>query len=644
MRLLVLGVLLWLPLFGELTRVYVVERSDVLAGRAFGNAGAYERIVAKAHFALDPKNLQNKVIRDIELARKNAQGLVEFTADLYVLKPRDPSKGNGTLLLEVPNRGGKAMLSRFMYGRGSTDPRADEDFGDGSLLEQGYTLVWVGWQWDVPAGDTKLLRLDAPVIQGLRGLVRSEFVPDGKATKMMLADRNHIAYAATQAPAKLTVRDTVLGKRRAIDGSRWHFTEDRTAIEMAAGFEPGLMYELVYTAENPRLQGAGLAAVRDTVAFFKYTKNGVSLLGDQPQFVKRAIGFGISQSGRFLRTFLYYAMNEDEQGRKIFDGVWADVAGAGRGSFNHRFAQASRDGYSHLNTLYATDLYPFSDVPQPAPGSDGGDGLLINLRQSVMPKIIYTNGSWEYWNRCAALVHTSVFGDIDAPLSPDTRLYFVAGSQHGPGQLPRATKDAQFPTNPNDTRFLHRAVLAALHEWVRGGKEPPRSQYPLQAEEQLVVRKKIRWPKSSGVDLPEHPKEAYALDFGDDFKSKGIVTKEPPKVDGTFPVLLPQVDADGIDLGGVRLPAVAVPLGTFTGWNLRSAAVGAPKEMAPTAGSFFAFSKAKIAERYGSKDAYLKKVGEAADKLIQQRFLLAADRERVLSHAAALWDYVEKRP
>jgi len=237
-----------------------------------------------------------------------------------------------------------------------------------------------------------------------------------------------------------------------------------------------------------------------------------------------------------------------------------------------------------------------------------------------------------------------VFGDIDAPLGPNTRLYFVAGSQHGPGQLPRTAKDAQFLTNPNETRFLQRAVLAALHEWVRDGKEPPRSKYPLLVEQELAGRKKIAWPRLTGAALPEHPKEAYALDFGEDFKSKGIITKEPPKVEGIFPVLLPQVDADGIDLGGVRLPVVAVPLGTFTGWNLRSPAVGAPKEMAPTVGSFFPFPKAKVAERYASRDAYLKKVGDAADALIQQRFLLSMDRERVLIHAAALWDYVEKRP
>jgi hypothetical protein len=641
---LIATVLLASPLLlGEVTKIHVVERSDVLGGRAFGAAGAYERIVAKAHFALDVKSPQNVAIRDLKLAPKNAQGQVEFSADLYVLKPRNSAQGNGTLLFEVSNRGGKGMLSRFMYAQSSVDPRSEAEFGDMSLLEQGYTLVWLGWQWDVPAEGQKQLRMDTPVIEGLTGVMRAEFIPVEAAAAMTVSDRNHVAYAATQAEAKLTVRESVLGKRRVISEKQWKWNAERTGIEMAAGFQPGLMYELIYTAENPRLQGAGLAGVRDIVSFFKYTKNGVTLLGDQPRFIKRALGFGISQSGRFLRTLLYYGMNEDESGRKVFDGVWADVAGGGRGSFNHRFAQASRDGYAHFNTLYATDLFPYSDVPQPSPGGNGEDGLLVNLRQSVVPKIFYTNGSFEYWNRCAGLIHTSLAGDVDVPLGPSTRLYFVAGSQHGPGNLPREDKTAQYRTNPNETRPLHRALLAALHEWVRDGKEPPRSKYPTLAEEELAAPGKIKWPKTVGVKLPEYPKQGYWLDFGEDFLVKGIVTNEPPKVEGRFAVLLPQVDGDGIDLGGVRMPVVAAPLGTFTGWNLRAAATGAGRQMTPGLGAFFVFPQAEIVKRYGSKDGYLKKIDAATSALVQQRFLLEGDRGRVAAHASALWDSMEKQ-
>lgn len=635
------ALLLTIPLLrGELTSVRLVERTDVLGGREFGAAGAYERIIAKGHFTLDRNALQNRVIHDLDLAPRNAQGQVEFSADLYVLKPRDPRRGNGTLLLEVSNRGGKGMLSRFMYAKGSLDPRTEEEFGDARLLEQGYTLVWVGWQWDVPAGNGKLLRLDAPVIEGRKGPVRAEFTPDEAVTRMELGDRGHITYPATQAPAALTVRESVLARRRAIPTPQWKFNAERTAIEMAAGFQPGLIYEMVYTAENPRLQGAGLAAIRDTAAFFKYTKNGVTLLGDQPRWIKRAMAFGISQSGRFLRKFLYCGMNEDEFGRKVFDGVWADVAGAGGGSFNHRFAQASRDGYAHMNTLYQTDLFPFADVPHPLPEGDGTDGLLLNVREAVLPKIFYTNGSCEYWNRCASLVHTSLAGDVDMPLGRTTRMYFVAGSQHGPNQLPRKVKGARYPSSPNETRPLQRALLDALHAWVKDGVEPPRSQFPTIADEDLVPLNKVKWARPGRVALPEFPKEAYDADYGEEFASKGIVSIEPPRVKGRFRTLVPQVDADGIDLGGVRMPVVAAPLGAFTGWNMRAEGTGAPRQMWPMVGSFFAFPQAEIAKRYGDKAGYLKRVDEETDKLVKQRFLLETDRARVSQHAAALWDFV----
>lgn len=633
-----------LPLCAGVTSVELVERTDVLGGRAFGPAGPYERIIAKVRLAVDPNLPQNQAVRDLRLAPRNEQGLVEFSSDLYVLKPRDPAKGNGTLLFEVSNRGGKGILSRFDYARGSSDPRTEAEFGDLNLLDQGYTLVWVGWQWDVPPGE-KQLRLDTPIAtedgRAIRGLVRAEYIPTARTNRMTLSDRGHATYAALDVPATLTVRPTVLGARKTIAKSQWKFTGDRTAVEMESGFQPGLIYEVVYTAENPRVEGLGLAAVRDTISFLKY--GGVeTLLGDQRRFLKRSIGFGISQSGRFLRTFLYYGFNEDEKARKVFDGVWADVGGAGRGSFNLRFGQASRDGYAHFNTLYPTDVFPFSDIPQKDPVTGKEDGLLLAVSEATRPKIFYTNGSWEYWNRCAALVHVSVDGKIDAPLGPTTRLYVVSGSQHGPGRLPETVASAQYPLNPNDHRPLQRALLEAMQAWLKDGTEPPPSHYPMITEEQLVRPEMVNWPKTMKAPLPEHPKEAYNISYGLDWAASGVVTIEPPKVGKAFPVLVPQVDADGNELGGIRMPEVAAPLGVFTGWNMRSAATGAPKEMAPTLGSFFAFDKAEIAKRYGDKAAYLVKVDAAADRMVKSRLLLERDRKHVLEHAAALWDFVEK--
>ncbi len=639
--------LLWLLLClacaagGRVVRIEVIERTPVLGGRAFA-AGPYERVVARAYYELDPRRPANRVLADLSLAPKNAGGMVEFSADLYLLQPADAKRANGTLLVEIPNRGGKAMLGRFCYARGSLDPRTEEEFGDAWLLDQGYTLAWIGWQWDVPPDNPRLLRAYVPAVAGVKGVVRAEFLPSEKTQRMPLADRGHAAYPALEEPAALTVRDSVLGRRRRIPASQWRFTADRTAIEMAAGFEPGRLYELVYRAADPKLSSAGLAAVRDAVAILRHPPPTGALAPPAPR-VERAIGFGISQSGRFLRSLLYTGMNEDEEGRIVFDGVWADVAGAGRVFLNHRFAQPSRDGWAFWNTLYPTDLFPFSDTPQPAWNAQGSDGLLLRLRPQSIPKLFLTNGSWEYWNRCAALVHTSVDGTMDVPLHPNTRLYVLAGSQHGPGSMPETNPGLQFPANPNDTRPLFRALLAALHEWVRDGRLPPESRFPAIADEELVPRERIRWPKNAPAPLPRFPKQAYDLDYGPEFASRGIVSVEPPRVVARFPVLLPQVDADGIDLGGIRLPVVAVPLGTFTGWNLRHAKSGAPEQIGGTAGSFFAFDAAEIARRYPNRQEYLRRIAEAAGALERQRFLLAADRERVLRHAGELWDFVAKR-
>jgi hypothetical protein len=626
-----------------LRKVHVIDRSDVLEGKVFGSVGAYEKIRAKARFALDPTLPQNQAIRDLHLAPRNAQGLVEFSADLYVLKPRDPARGNGTMLLEVSNRGGKAILSRFQFAKGALDPTTAEEFGDAWLMEQGFTLVWVGWQWDVPAGDEQLLRLDGPVATQdgipIRGLLRAEFIPDELTTRMPLADRNHVAYPAIPGTARLTERQTVTGDRREVRSEAWKLIDDGKAIEMSWGFHPGRIYECVYQAESPRIQGLGLAAVRDTASFFRNQSDATTLLGDQRMFIKRTLAFGISQSGRFLRTFLYYGFNQDERGKKVFDGVWADVAGAGRGSFNHRFAQASRDGHPFLSTLYQTDLFPFTDVDTTDPETRATDGLLARTPPEFRPKIFYSNGSAEYWGRVAALIHVTPDGKQDVELPKDTRVYFLAGVQHGPGRFPPSRGEAQYLRVPVDFRPIQRALLERLHAWVKDGAAPPDSKYPRVASGELVWPEALSFPKWTGAKPAMHPKRAYRMDFGPDFESKGIVTQEPPKVGHSFAVLVPQADEMGIDRGGIRMPEVAVPTGSFTGWNLRSKEIGAPHEIASMTGSYFPLSTEKLTARYGGRDKYAALVREAASKLVSDGFLLERDKDRAVDQALRLWDW-----
>jgi hypothetical protein len=641
------------------THIYLVDRTDI-------PGYAYERVVAKAHFAVDPKNPANTIIRDLQNAPRNEDGLVEFAADLFVLKPRDPAKGNGVILFEVSNRGHKGMLSMFDFAASTGNPSKEGDFGDGYLLKQGYTLVWVGWQADVPLNDD-LMRLFAPVAkvngQTITGPVRSQWIVDTPVKTYSLGDRNtHIPYpvANPDDPAnQLTVQDHPDSPQRTIPRSEWRFAReengkvvpDNGRVYLSTGYTPGKIYEVVYTAKDPTVIGLGPAAIRDVISFLKYENDSTILLGDQSRYLKRAIGFGTSQSGRFLRTFLYYGFNRDEKNRQVFDGVWAHVAGGGLGSFNHRFAQPSRDGHPFLNLLYPTDIFPFTDEAQTDPETGLTDGLLVKAeRDKVAPKIFYTNGSYEYWGRAAALIHTSIDGSSDMGLSKDSRAYFLAGTQHGPGSFPPKQGNTQYKPNPNDYRYIMRGLLAAMCAWVKEGKEPPPSRIPLLSQQQLAAPSQVRFPKLPGVTPPKSYQRAWRANYGPEFRDYGIVSYEPPKLGKAFPTLLPQVDGDGNETAGIRLPEIQVPLGTYTGWNLRAASIGNPTEIFNMVGSFFAFAPNKaerekrhdprpsIEERYSSKQEYLGKIKAAAEALASEGYILAQDVPALEQRASRQWD------
>ena len=397
-------------------RMEVKEQSDVLDGKVFASAGAYERVIGKAYFTLDPKLGANKAIVDLDKAIRNKNGQVEFSADVNILRPKDPKKGNGTVLYEVSNRGSKSMLGHFNRAAGSLNPRTPDQFGDGLLMNQGYTLLWVGWQFDMPKND-QLVYLYPPLAPGLKGIVRAEFTPDQRETRYSVADRGHQPYKVLNPDdpsLKLTVRDRVEGPRTTIPRGDWHI-EDGYMIVPKAPFEPGRLYELVYTAENPPVTGTGFAAVRDMIA---------SLRGDANRPIQHAYGFGVSQSGRFLRTMMYYGFNRDEKGRKVFDGLLVDVAGGGRGGFNQRFAQASRDSNPFQNTLTPVDIFPFTDLEETDPETGMKDGLLTHaLPKEFWPKMFYMNSEYEYYGRAASLIHITLDGKADAPIASNTRIY-----------------------------------------------------------------------------------------------------------------------------------------------------------------------------------------------------------------------------
>jgi hypothetical protein len=597
------------------TRVDITERAD---------DGGYERITGKIHFAVDPKLPQNRNIADIDLGPRNAAGKVEFASDLYILRPRDASKRNGTLLVEISNRGSKGMQSQF-------------DLGDTFLLDQGFTLAWIGWEFDVPPSPG-VLRLEAPVAtengKPIFGWVRSEWEGTAPATTIPLGDRNVLGYPVADpknSENKIYVRDTIGAPRRVVPRDAWSFA-DSTHVTMAAGFEPGKIYEVVYQAKDPVLVGLGSAAIRDAVSYLKFGGSS-GPLADFHTDIKRTLGFGISQSGRFLRTFLYDGFNQDESSRSVFDGVWAMIAGAGRGGFNLRFAQPSRDGNPYLNILYPVDIPPFTDE----------DGLLAKAKAAkTVPKIFYTNGSYEYWGRAASLIHTTPDAKQDAPPAKDTRIYFFPGSQHGSAGVPPRKIEAQNPSAMEDYRIGMRALLVAMQAWLAEGKEPPPSQYPRIAKDQLVALNAYAFPKIPGVATPHYPRTGFRLDF----------SVEPPKEGPTFPTLVPQVNADGNETSGVRMPDIQVPLASNIGWNLRSPKIGAPDQLFTQAGSAIPFALTKadrearhdprlsIAERYPTQDDYLERISAAAENLIRDGYLLGRDRANVRALAVREWKYV----
>jgi hypothetical protein len=637
----------------KVVRIEVLSRADFNGGKEFGLAGAYEQLAGRIYFAVDPNDSHNKRIIDVDKAPRNSCGLVEFSSDLVIIRPKNPDRGNGSALVEIANRGGRGMVRFYDHGRG------DDELGDGFLMRNGFTLVWVGWEFDVANG----LKLHAPVAtdngNAISGWIRSDFVFPAKTFDSWLGHRGQRAQMAIDPDStdyRLTVRDSVLGERQLLPRGDWQFgrlvdgvfTSDLRFIHLRTGFEPGRIYEVVYRTSNPTVVGLGLAAVRDLVSHFKYEKNDIAA-------VQRAIGFGISQSGRFLRHFLYQGFNADERDREVFDGIDAHVAGGGHGSFNHRFAEPSRDASPFATFFYPTDIFPFTDVDQTDPETAETDGLLsLTATQKVLPKIFYTNSSYEYWGRAASLIHINIDGKTDARILDNVRIYYFPGGQHGLGQFPPVRNQSRNLVTPVDYVWAMRALLLRLNAWVKEGAAPPESQYPRIADGTLTPLSGLSFPKIPGVMTPANLHEAWRVDYGREFKSKGLIANEPPRIGKPFPVMVPQVNSDGIDLGGVRMPEVAVPLATFTGWNQRDPRNGAPNQLLDFTGSYLPFAKTKgerhrlndprpsIEERYTSREEYLGKITEAALKLVKGGYLLADDLPRIIERAEQHWEYATR--
>jgi hypothetical protein len=644
----------------HVVRLRIERRETVLAGRPFGAAGPYEKLIGKVEFALDPNLPRNEGIVDLKLAPRNARGEVEFSADFYLLKPVDPRRGNGRLFYEVGNRGGKSMLVTFQKAAGNPDPSTEAEFGDGALMRQGFTLLWMGWQWDVPerAG---VMRMQMPIAtengRRITGLVRGNFILNEKSATAPVADRNHLAYTPIDplsAESVMTVRDDPTAKGEIVPRSKWRFVDEgRTGmVALDGGFAPGRIYDVVYRTADPRVLGCGLAGARDLISFFKYDASAENPMPG----LKHALGWGVSQSGRYLRHFLYQGFNEDEQGRRVFDGVFDQVGGSGRGSFNHRFGQASRDALQYFNILFPVDLFPFTDGPETDPETGVTDSILARAEKTnTAPKVFHLLTNSEYFNRAGSLVHTDPTGTKDADLPANTRIYMIASAPHGPGPFPPVSNRGggmvgRAVLNPLNYSPATRALFRALDRWVADDVAPPPSAYPRIADGTLTSPDRAGWPAIPGYQLPQQPLRAFHLNFGPDW-AKGIVSVEPPEVGKPFVVRVPAVDGDGNVRAGIRLPDIAVPLATQAGWNYRDTSIGAPDRLAGEIGSYIPFARTRadrdragdprlsIEERYRNRDEYVGRFAAATLDLVAAGYVLSEDVADLLKHASAHYDW-----
>jgi hypothetical protein len=532
------------PAYAEVTGFEIASRAPILDGRSFGSSGGYERLEGTLYFAIDPGNPRNRVIADLALAPRNSDGLVEMSADLSILTPVDRARGNGIALVDIANRGRKVALG-FNRGEG------DAEFGDGFLMERGYTIVWVGWEFDVAARpDT--VNIDVPHTTG---------------------------------------------------------------------------------PEDAPIGGLGFAAVRDAASWIKHA-------GSAEVSATNALAFGVSQSGRFLRDYLYLGFNTDERGRKVFDGLISHIAGASRIDLNRRGAEPASQGQ------FSATSFPFADRALRDPVTGVVEGQLENPRaRDNQPLIFYTNTSVEYWGggRVAALVHSSPDGTDDAELPDNVRFYLLAGTQHGPEPFPPAPAGrGQQMGNPIDYWWNMRALLVGMEQWLLAGTEPPASVHPGHADGTLVAPATLGFPQLPGVRQPA------SLTAG--VRVANVLIDANGAPGASLPLLVPVVDADGNETSGIVHPEVRVPLATYTGWNFVDPDRGDPTALVPLAGSYIPFPATRaardrsgdprpsIAERYNSKSDYLTRVRQAAERSIADRHLLEADRAPILERAGEHWD------
>jgi hypothetical protein len=610
-------------------------------GRAFGEAGSYQRIKGVARGEIDPAASENRVIHDLDKAATDGRGMVQYEVDFFILRPTEPRPATSVLVYDVTNRGRKMILNLLDDALGNADtnnPKTAQDIGLGFTLGRGYSLVWSGWDPGAPRANNGMTARLPPVLEDGKPMVRrirDEFHIGTRAPgKGDVVRLNYPAVSTDQRKARLTVRDRESDARSEIPADSWEFL-DRQSIRLLPDgtlFAPFKIYDLWYEATGSSVLGAGFAATRDLVSFLRYDRadcHGTPnpMIAESARHgpgIEHVLAFGVSQSGRFLRHFLELGMNDAGQGRRVFDGVLSHVAGAGKVFANHSFAMPGRTTTQHEDRLYPENWFPFGNGLTTDPFS-GKSGAILKGRPTD-PVMIEVNTSTEYWQKGASLVHTDPAGRHDAELPDTSRVYMIAGTQHGgrPGTDPSAGPCVN-PRNPHSATPALRALFAALEEWVRTGASPPACRVPSIAEGTAI--------HAEGVKMPEVP--GFALAPGANRIGPPVDWVVPPERLGIFyETRVCAVDADGNEVAGIKLPPIAVPLGTHTGWNVYRAQAS---ELCDRDGSLIPFARTRaereisgdprpsLQERYGSREAYVAQVEAAAAALVGDRLLLPAD-------------------
>tara|TARA_Y100000588_G_scaffold322471_1_gene354462 strand:- start:2658 stop:4703 length:2046 start_codon:yes stop_codon:yes gene_type:complete len=655
----------------------LTETIPFAEGQAFGDAGPYERLRGTARFAVDPGAPAQADVVDIGQAMVNGDGKVEFSADFFIFRPADPMQGNRRLFFDWGNRGNLRALQYFNDSPGCNDPVTSAHAGNGFLFRRGYSLVWGAWQGDLLPGDGRLT-MDLPVATDggapITGPVRQEFIPVNPTLCFPLSGRidtrSHPTASRDTTRAVLTRQRYPGDERIPIPADAWSFAQATRGLDpdsqVAArgggalavlpsdefitlhdGFQPGWIYELVYTGRDPLVMGLGHVGVRDLVSFLKYGEADRAGVPNPLPGIEKAYGYGRSQTGRCLRDFLYRGFNADAQERRVFDGVIPHVAGAGRMWLNHRFANAvSMAGQQYEDHDNIADSFPFSYAETTDHLSGKTDAIL--KRPETDPLIMHTQSATEYWQRRASLTHTDTRGN-DLPQPDGVRIYMWASSQHtsSPRDVIPAKGVCENYANVVAASPLFRALLDALDAWATDGTPPPDSCIPRVADGTAVPYAAWReqFPAIPGVRPTTGPAGLSRLDFGPE-ADQGILSKQPPEIldHHGYAILVPAVDSDGNDIAGVRAPMVQAPLGTYTGWNTRSQGYGTGANY-EFSGSYIPFMdspeerdvtgdpRPSVLERYGSAQGYVDAITAAARRLVEEGLLLEEDVVRAAEEA-----------